>query len=168
MATSFEDTGLSGSTSYQYAVVATSNAGTSALSATAAVQTGSSIDALSIQPRVIAIARTQSFSGVVASFADTNVLTPPGSFVATIRWGDGRVSRGTVTGSNGQFTIIGRHRFPAAGRYVVRVGVTTSAPSGSPASLSTTSTAAVRVPLHVIKRVARLGTALWRRHGRQR
>jgi hypothetical protein len=100
----------------------------------------------------------------VATFADANVLTPPGSFVATIRWGDGRSSRGTVIGSNGQFTVLGRHRFAAPGRYAVKVNVTMSATSGAQAKTSTTSTAAVGVPLRVVKRALGLGTALLRRH----
>jgi hypothetical protein len=120
-------------------------------------------DGLSIQPMVITVARYQPFSGVVATFADANVLAPPGSFTAMIRWGDGHVSRGAVAGSNGQFTVVGRHRFPATGRYAVRVNVTMSAPSGSQASTSTTSTAAVGVPLRIVKRIAWIRHALARR-----
>jgi hypothetical protein len=148
---------FSGTSESAFSATATAQTG-----ATTTAQTGATNDGLSIQPIVMTVAPKQPFSGVVATFADTNVLTPPGSFVATIRWGDGHSSRGTVTGSNGQFTVVGRHRFPAAGRYTVRVAVTMSAPSGSPARTSTTSTAAVRVPLHVVKRAAKLGAALLR------
>jgi hypothetical protein len=158
---SYADTGLADSTTYQYAVMATSGDGYSEASAPAAARTGLLTDALAIQPLVITTTRRQLFSGIVATFADANATAAAGRFVATIRWGDGRVSRGTVTGSNGQFAVVGRHRYAVAGRYAVEVDVTMSAPSR--ASTSTTSTAAVGGPLRVTKRAARARHALARR-----
>ena len=38
------------------------------------------------------------------------------SFVATINWGNGRSSLGTVSGSDGTFTVTGTHVFPRVGR----------------------------------------------------
>lgn len=163
-ATSYADTNLSASTSYQYAVVATVGDAYSAFSATAAAQTGTTGDGLAIEPMVISAARKQVFSGVVATFTDANPLAPAGSFAATIHWGDGRVSTGTVVGSDGQFSVIGRHRFVASGRYTVRVDVTMPAPSGAQVATSTTSTAAIGIPLRVIKRSAKPGPTLWRKH----
>jgi hypothetical protein len=161
LAPSYVDTGLVDSTTYQYAIMATSGDGYSEPSAPAAARTGSLTDALAIRPLVITATRRQPFNGIVATFADANPTATADRFVATVYWGDGRVSRGTVAGSNGQFTVVGRHRYAATGRYAVRVDVTMSAPSG--ASTSTTSTAAVGGPLRVIKRVARARQALARR-----
>jgi hypothetical protein len=150
---SYADTGLADATTYQYAVMATSGDGYSQPSATASATTGPVTDALSIQPLVITATRRQPFSGDVATFTDPNALATSGSFIAVIHWGDGDTSRGTVTGSDGQFTVVGRHRYAAAGRYAVRVTVTMSAPSR--ASTKTTSIAAVAGPLRVIKRAAK-------------
>lgn len=161
---SYVDAGLIDATTYRYAVMATSAGGDSQASVTASATTGARADALAIQPLVIAAARRQPFGGPVATFTDTNLMAASRSFAAVIHWGDGGVSRGIVRGSNGAFTVVGRHRYAAAGRYAVRVDVTMSAPSR--ASTTTTSTAAIGRPLRVIKRAARHGLALWRRHHR--
>jgi hypothetical protein len=168
---SYVATGLANSTTYEYVVMANSSAGLSAASAiasattstasTGTTTTGTATDGLSIQPMVISVARNQTFSGMVATFADTNLLAAAGSFVAVIRWGDGHESRGTVTGSDGEFTVAGRHRYAVAGHYAVRVKVTMSVPPQ--ASTSTISTAAVGVPLRVVKRDAMLRHDLARR-----
>jgi hypothetical protein len=163
--TSYVDSGLSASTTYQYAVVATSGDSFSGFSTAASVQTGPIGDGLTIQPMVITVARKLTFSGRVAMFADSGAPASPGSFVATIDWGYGRVSHGTVTGSDGRFAVVGRHRFPAAGRYSVRVAVTSA--SGTPASTSTTSTAAVGIPLRIVKHAVKPVAELARRHRRR-
>jgi hypothetical protein len=41
----------------------------------------------------------------VASFTDTNTSDAAGAFAATITWGNGTQSAGTVSGSNGSFTV---------------------------------------------------------------
>jgi hypothetical protein len=185
---SYEDTGLASGTTYQYAIMATSGAGYSVASAAASVQTGAApaptgaapvstppapvstppapvstppvADALASQPLVINVTRRQAFRGVVAAFADANVQASAGSFVAMIHWGDGSESRGTVTGSDGRFQVVGQHRYAAAGRYAVKVAVTMSAPSR--ATTSIVSTATVGRPLRVVKETAKLHQALSR------
>ena len=111
-ATSYEDTGLSAGTTYRYAVMARSAAGISAPGASVAVQTGTASapsgpvsDTLTSQPLVVQATRRQPFSGVVATFADANVLAAAARFVATIHWGDGHTRRGTVTRSS-QFVVV--------------------------------------------------------------
>jgi hypothetical protein len=174
-ATSYEDTGLSAGTTYRYAILASSAAGISAPGASAAVETGSAsapsgsapapagpvADSLASQPLIIEATRRQLFSGVVATFADANDLAVAASFVATIHWGDGHTSRGTVTGSDGQFLVVGQHRYAAAGRYTIKVAVTMSAPSR--AATSIVSTATVSRALRVLKRTAGLRQALARK-----
>ena len=50
-------------------------------------------------------------SGTVATFTDTNTLETTADFVTTITWGDNHTSAGTITGSNGSFTISGDHTY---------------------------------------------------------
>ena len=49
-------------------------------------------------------------------------------FIATINWGNGRSSRGTISGSDGTFAVSGTHTFTTVGVHVVRVTVTMTAP----------------------------------------
>jgi hypothetical protein len=54
----------------------------------------------------------QSFSGVVATFTNTNTTAAAGQFTATINWGDGTTSTGTITADpNGGFNISGTHTY---------------------------------------------------------
>ncbi len=91
---SYMDTGLASSTTYQYTVTATSADGFSPPSVPATARTGSLADSLVIQPLVITVTRKQPFNGVVATFTDANTLAAAGSFVAVIRWGDGGIEPG--------------------------------------------------------------------------
>lgn len=138
---SYSDSGLLASTTYTYCVLAVSGAGDSPASASAGAETDAQLDSLSAQPLTIAAARRSPFIGAVATFTDANTLTAAGSFVAIIRWGDGSISRGTVSGEDGNFTVIGRHTYSAAGRFAVKVTVTMSAPVRT--GTSTTSSAKV-------------------------
>src|SRR5262249_33575754 len=47
----------------------------------------------------------------VASFTDGNVTDTASAFTATIDWGDGTTSAGTIVGSNGSFTVEGGHTY---------------------------------------------------------
>jgi hypothetical protein len=67
----------------------------------------------------------------VASFTDTNLADTASSFTATIDWGDGTVTGGTVVGSNGQFTVEGGHTYADEGSPTATVTVTPTA-GGSP------------------------------------
>jgi hypothetical protein len=56
------------------------------------------------------------FNGPVLSFLDSNTATTAGDLTASINWGDGSPpSVGTITGSNGFFTVSGKHTY-AGGR----------------------------------------------------
>ena len=56
---------------------------------------------------------------VVATFSDSNTITPANDFTTAIDWGDGTTTTGTLTGSNGSFTVTGSHTYAAAGGYTV-------------------------------------------------
>src|SRR6516162_9046170 len=42
---------------------------------------------------------------------DSSLLDAAGGFTATIDWGDGTATPGTVNGSNGNFTVTGSHTY---------------------------------------------------------
>jgi hypothetical protein len=64
-----------------------------------------------------------AFSGTVATFADTDG-SGARSFTATIAWGDGATSTGTVTADPaGGFDLGGSHTYAATGVYMVFVSV---------------------------------------------
>ena len=53
----------------------------------------------------------------VATFTDSNTSDTPSSFAATINWGDGTTTTGTVSGSNGTFTVAGGHTYADEGSF---------------------------------------------------
>ena len=81
--------------------------------------------------------RNKSFSGPVASYMVGNPSALASDYAATITWGDGHASAGTVSIVNGLLTVSGTNTYATGGSY--GVGVTISGPDGA----STTSTATV-------------------------
>jgi hypothetical protein len=65
---------------------------------------------------------------VVANFTDTDTATNPtdaaSGFSATINWGDGTTTTGTVTGSNGSFAVARGHTYGDEGSDPLSVTVT--------------------------------------------
>lgn len=59
----------------------------------------------------------------VATFTADGAF-PASHFAASIKWGDGSTSAGTITKSTGSFVVRGKHRYAKQGRYTVRVTVT--------------------------------------------
>jgi hypothetical protein len=75
------------------------------------------VGALNASPKASATVATP-FTGVVATFNDTNstVNATPGEFQATINWGDGHLSNGTVqANAQGGFDVVGTNTFGFAG-----------------------------------------------------
>jgi hypothetical protein len=60
----------------------------------------------------------------VATFSDSNGGDTPASFMATINWGDGATTAGTVVGSGGSFTVEGGHTYADEGSDQASVTVT--------------------------------------------
>jgi PKD repeat protein len=77
-------------------------------SATVADQALTQVTAETITP-----IEAQSFTGAVASFTDANSLSTAADFSATIRWGDGAITAGTIGRSafGGFFDVIGTHTY---------------------------------------------------------
>jgi VCBS repeat-containing protein len=88
--------------------------------------------------------RGVTYNNVVATFTDSDHVTPASDFVATIDWGDGTTTPGTVSGSNGSFSVSGAHTYNSSGQKSVSVTVADDAPGT--ATTTAHSTAKVDVP----------------------
>lgn len=94
-----------------------------------AVSTAKVADAaLSASPIFISATRNSAFSGNVATFTDADpnaVATPKATEIATINWGDGTSSAGTITQATagGAFTVAGKHTYAVAKTFTVTVTI---------------------------------------------
>jgi hypothetical protein len=68
-------------------------------------------------------AGTPLVNATLATFTDTYTGNTASDFGAIINWGDGQSSNGTVSGSNGNFTVTGSHTYAAAGNYTIGVAI---------------------------------------------
>src|SRR5262249_5647933 len=65
-----------------------------------------------------------SFLGTVAHFTDANPLAIVGDYTATITWGDGQTSSGTITpDGNGGFTVLGTNVYTQTGAFAFTVAI---------------------------------------------
>jgi hypothetical protein len=94
--------------------------GASALATSAATATAlaTALTALSIQS-----VATQTFSGSVGTFQDAALGDPASTFTATIAWGDGTTSAGTIVGGNGSFSVTGQHIYSSYGTFTTQITV---------------------------------------------
>jgi hypothetical protein len=69
------------------------------------------------------LAEGTGFNGAIAAFTDTDPAQPASSFTATINWGDGTTSTGTITGGNGSFSISGNHTYADESSFTTTVSV---------------------------------------------
>ncbi|MFZ3353818.1 MAG: hypothetical protein WA268_23445 [Xanthobacteraceae bacterium] len=67
----------------------------------------------------------------VATFTNTNTVTPANDFTTEIDWGDGTTSAGALMGSNGSFTVSGSHTYAAAGDYTITTFMDDIIPDGA-------------------------------------
>lgn len=82
-------------------------------------------------------------SGTVATFTDANPAAAAADFTASIAWGDGSTSAGTVSGSaGGPFSVAGSHSYAEDGTYPISVTITDDGGSRAAA----TSTASIADP----------------------
>lgn len=78
----------------------------------------------------------QSYSGTVATFTDGNPSAPVSDFAASIDWGDGNTSTGTVSASGGGFSVAGSHTYAGTGYFTVTTTITDEGGSTATASMT--------------------------------
>jgi hypothetical protein len=66
----------------------------------------------------------RAFTATVATFTDGDTFATAAEYSATIVWGDGSSSAGTITGGNGTFSVAGGHTYAEEGTYNVTVTIT--------------------------------------------
>jgi hypothetical protein len=115
-------------------------------------------DVLTPHAATIAATVNHAFSGPVATFSDTDTANGAGDFTATINWGDGTTTAGTVVGSNGAFTVDGSHTYATAGQFTVNVQGADDSPGT--ATFAATSTAKVSFPGQMVLTAATEGDKL--------
>ena len=144
--TSYTDTSVTSGTAYLYQVSAVNAAGGESSFSLTAAATTTSAPSDSLTASAWSTGKTEGalFNGTVATFVDTNHSTLASGFTATINWGDSTTSTGTVTGSNGAFTVSGSHTYSAYGNYAILVKIAMVLPGT--ATASTVSTILVNIP----------------------
>jgi hypothetical protein len=63
-------------------------------------------------------------NGTVATFTDPDVFATAGEYSASIDWGDGTTSTGTIAGTSALFTVNGVHTYADEGSYSINVTIT--------------------------------------------
>ena len=76
-----------------------------------------------VSPPITTTAKSPS-NLAVATFTHANGVEPASAFTATIDWGDGKSSTGTITLSGTTYTVIGSHRYSKAGSHTITTTVT--------------------------------------------
>lgn len=96
-------------------------------------------DVLTPHPVTITPAAGIPFTGTVATFTDTFTGNVPGDFTATIDWGDGNTTAGTVSGGGGTFAVSGTHTYAASGPFTVKVTLSDDPPGTAAATAASTA-----------------------------
>jgi subtilase family serine protease len=73
---------------------------------------------LSAQPQTIAAVEGAAFSGTVATFTDADSAAAAGNYTATVSWGDGQSSTGTVSAGANGFTVNAGHTYAEEGSHL--------------------------------------------------
>ena len=79
-----------------------------------------SLTAVPVSPTVTARA---PFNGPVATFTDADPGGTASDYTATIDWGDGAITPGTVSTASGHFVVSGTHTYAAAGLYPTNISI---------------------------------------------
>jgi len=85
---------------------------------------------------------TQPFSGTVAAFTDADPGGTVSDYAATIDWGDGTTSAGTVSAVTGGFAVSGTHTYTTKGDQFYAVTITDQSTQGGSGGASPATTVA--------------------------
>jgi uncharacterized repeat protein (TIGR01451 family) len=92
-------------------------------------------------PAAQSVPELTQFSGQVATFQDAFAGTPATDFTATINWGDGVVTAGTVGGSGGTaYTVSGSHAYGDEGTFIATATLTDDSPGTATATANPATT----------------------------
>ncbi len=94
-------------------------------------------------PTTITPSLSVPFTGIVGSFFDTNPSDNTSNLTATITWGDGHVTQGTIVQDpsvKGQFDVEGTNTYTVAGTYAVNIVIANRANQST--SIASTATVA--------------------------
>jgi hypothetical protein len=95
-----------------------------------------------VKSTTINAVEAKSFSGVVATASDADPASTGSEYEATIEWGDGESSTGTVSGTGGSFEVTGSHTYADEGSFPVKVTLTdTDTPANQGSATSTAKVA---------------------------
>ena len=73
----------------------------------------------------VTVDRGTTNATVVATFTDSNPLaTDPSAYSATINWGDGNTTSGTVASAGRGFSVTGSHTYTTSGTYTLTITIT--------------------------------------------
>jgi hypothetical protein len=78
--------------------------------------------------------------GIVATITDPNTSATASAYSASINWGDGTMSTGTITGGGGSFNVSGNHSYSTAGTYPVSVTITSVGTSQGSSTVTDSAT----------------------------
>lgn len=79
----------------------------------------------------------KSATGTVATFTDPDTSATAGEYSASISWGDGSTSAGSIAGSAGHFSVAGTHTYAEEGAYTISVKITDVDNAANSATAST-------------------------------
>ena len=105
--------------SYPVSVEISDADGTSTTVSTTATVADASLAADGLGSPAAPIATTSTFAGPIAHFTDSNSGASVSDFAATIDWGDGTSSGGTVSGDGGSYSVGASHTYAATGPHTI-------------------------------------------------
>ena len=95
---------------------------------------------LSGQGTTVSATEGTAFTGALATFTSNDTSLAAGDFTATIDWGEGTTSTGSVSGSAGSFSVLGTHTYSEESTEAIHV--TVAANSGQSITLASSATVA--------------------------
>jgi hypothetical protein len=125
----FNDTTMGGNWNYEcepgYDLVTGLGSPHADLVANDLVRAGTAAGPFTVFDEPVSVTEGQAFSGAVAWVRDTYAGDTASSITATIDWGDGATSTGTVVDNGrGGFDVAGTHTYVEAGTYTIGVAAT--------------------------------------------
>jgi uncharacterized repeat protein (TIGR01451 family) len=104
------------------ASVAATSADPNTANNTASATTTFSEPTISVSGSITTQSRTLT-NFTVATFTHANEVEPASAFTATINWGDGTTSTGSITLTGSKYTVTGSHTYTGGGKHTIKTTV---------------------------------------------